>query len=44
LETPVSKLRRVAIGPIRDPQLTPGAYRRLSTEEVAALRRLGKKP
>ncbi len=41
---PVSKLRRVAIGPIRDPRLTPGAYRRLSTEEVAALRRLGKKP
>jgi 16S rRNA U516 pseudouridylate synthase RsuA-like enzyme len=31
---PVSKLRRVAIGPIRDPP--HGAYRRLSTEEVAA--------
>jgi pseudouridine synthase len=41
---PVSKLRRVAIGPIRDPHLTPGAYRRLSSEEIAALRRLGKKP
>jgi len=41
---PVSKLRRVAIGPIRDPRLTPGAYRRLSTDEVSALRRLGKKP
>lgn len=39
---PVSKLRRVAIGPIRDPELTPGAYRRLSTGEVAALRKLGK--
>jgi 23S rRNA pseudouridine2605 synthase len=41
---PVSKLRRVAIGPIRDPELTPGAYRRLSADEVAALRRLGTKP
>ena len=41
---PVSKLRRVAIGPIRDPHLTPGAYRRLSSEEIAALRRLGTKP
>jgi cytidylate kinase len=30
---PVSKLRRVAIGPIRDPHLTPGALRRLSTEK-----------
>lgn len=39
---PVSKLRRVAIGPIRDRALTPGAYRRLSVDEVAALRRLGK--
>lgn len=41
---PVSKLKRVAIGPIRDPHLTPGAYRRLSEGEVAALRRLGQKP
>jgi pseudouridine synthase len=41
---PVSKLRRVAIGPIRDPALTPGAYRRLADAEVAALRRLAKKP
>jgi 23S rRNA pseudouridine2605 synthase len=38
---PVSKLRRVAIGPIRDAALTPGAYRRLSPNEVAALQRLG---
>jgi pseudouridine synthase len=41
---PVSKLRRVAIGPIRDEALTPGAYRRLADTEVAALRRLSKKP
>jgi len=41
---PVSKLRRVAIGPIRDPHLTPGAYRRLSSDEIAALRRLGTEP
>ena len=40
---PVSKLKRVAIGPIRDPDLPPGAYRRLSVAEVAALRRLGRK-
>ena len=39
---PVSKLRRVAIGPIRDAALTPGAYRRLAPSEVAALQRLEK--
>jgi 23S rRNA pseudouridine2605 synthase len=39
---PVSKLKRVAIGPIRDAALTPGAYRRLADAEVAALRRLAK--
>lgn len=38
---PVSKLKRVAIGPVRDPGLPPGAYRRLSAQEVAALKRLG---
>jgi 23S rRNA pseudouridine2605 synthase len=38
---PVSKLKRVAIGPVRDPKLPPGAYRRLSASEVAALKRLG---
>lgn len=38
---PVSKLKRVAIGPVRDPDLPPGAYRRLSASEVAALQRLG---
>ncbi len=41
---PVSKLKRVAIGPIRDAALTPGAYRQLADAEVAALMRLSKKP
>ncbi len=40
---PVSKLKRVAIGPIRDARLTPGAFRRLAEVEVAALYRLEKK-
>jgi 23S rRNA pseudouridine2605 synthase len=39
---PVSKLKRVAIGPVRDAALTPGAYRRLSPQEVESLKRLGK--
>lgn len=34
---PVSKLRRVAIGPIRDRALKPGEFRDLSPEEVQAL-------
>lgn len=34
---PVSKLRRVAIGPVRDPKLPPGAYRDLAPDEVRAL-------
>jgi 23S rRNA pseudouridine2605 synthase len=34
---PVSKLRRVAIGPIRDRALPIGAFRELTEEEVAAL-------
>ena len=38
---PVSKLKRVAIGPVRDAKLPPGAYRQLSPSEVAALRKLG---
>ncbi len=41
---PVSKLKRVAIGPIRDARLTPGAYRRLAEAEVAALLKLAKTP
>jgi 23S rRNA pseudouridine2605 synthase len=39
---PVSKLKRVAIGPIRDADLPAGAYRKLSPQEVAALKRLGR--
>jgi len=31
---PVSKLRRVAIGPLSDPQLTPGDWRELTPREV----------
>jgi pseudouridine synthase len=36
---PVSKLKRLAIGPIRDEGLPVGAYRRLSAREVQALRK-----
>ncbi|MGH9366620.1 MAG: pseudouridine synthase [Thermoanaerobaculia bacterium] len=35
---PVSKLKRTAIGPLRDERLPPGAYRRLTPQEVHALR------
>ena len=41
---PVTKLRRVAIGPIRDRKLPPGAFRDLSREEVAALRAIRPAP
>jgi hypothetical protein len=36
---PVVRLRRVAIGPIRDAKLRPGDFRELSGDEVAALKR-----
>lgn len=36
---PVIRLRRVAIGPIRDAKLRPGDFRELSGDEVAALKR-----
>jgi 23S rRNA pseudouridine2605 synthase len=36
---PVRRLRRVAYGPLRLGQLAPGAFRRLTTREVTALRR-----
>jgi 23S rRNA pseudouridine2605 synthase len=36
---PVNQLRRVAIGPIRDPRLKPGTWRDLRDEEIAALRK-----
>ena len=39
---PVSKLRRVAIGPVRDEKLRAGESRLLRPEEVSALQRLGK--
>ena len=41
---PVSKLRRVAIGPIRDKALKPGNFRDLEPEEVAALRSIPPAP
>jgi 23S rRNA pseudouridine2605 synthase len=41
---PVTKLRRVAIGPIRDATLPPGTFRDLSPEEVMALRAIRPAP
>ncbi|HEX5759769.1 MAG TPA: pseudouridine synthase [Thermoanaerobaculia bacterium] len=42
---PVQKLRRVAIGPLADPELPLGAVRELSEREVEMLRRAaGRKP
>jgi len=41
---PVSKLRRVAIGPISDPKLTPGVWRELTKSEVKLLATLKDKP
>jgi 16S rRNA U516 pseudouridylate synthase RsuA-like enzyme len=35
----VSRLRRVAIGPIADDSLRPGEFRDLSAREVAALKK-----
>ncbi len=35
---PVMKLRRVAIGPLKDAKLAPGQYRRLSPREVKRLK------
>jgi 23S rRNA pseudouridine2605 synthase len=34
---PVTKLRRVAIGPISDPKLTPGEWREMTKQEVKLL-------
>ena len=36
---PVEHLRRVAIGPLRDPRLKPGHWRELTAEEVARLKK-----
>ncbi len=39
---PVSKLKRVAIGPVRDDSLRPGESRALTPDEIAGLKRLAK--
>jgi 23S rRNA pseudouridine2605 synthase len=36
---PVQRLRRTAIGPLRDPSLKPGEFRTISDDELNALRR-----
>ena len=36
---PVTELRRIAVGPIRDPKLKPGAWRDLTPQEVERLRK-----
>ena len=36
---PVNQLRRIAIGPIRDPRLKPGTWRDLRDDEVAFLKK-----
>ncbi|HKR66409.1 MAG TPA: pseudouridine synthase [Thermoanaerobaculia bacterium] len=41
---PVSKLRRVAIGPLSDPRLTPGAWRELTKQEVKMLATMQEAP
>jgi 23S rRNA pseudouridine2605 synthase len=38
----VLKLHRVAIGPLRDPELPPGAYRELREDEIELLRKAGR--
>jgi 23S rRNA pseudouridine2605 synthase len=38
---PVQKLRRIAIGPVRDPRLPLGACRELTEDEVRRLRGTG---
>ncbi len=41
---PVSKLRRVAIGPLSDPKLTPGMWRELTRTEVKMLATMQEAP
>jgi 23S rRNA pseudouridine2605 synthase len=36
---PVSKLKRIRIGPITDPKIRPGEFRDLDEKEIAALKR-----
>jgi 16S rRNA U516 pseudouridylate synthase RsuA-like enzyme len=40
----VQRLRRTAIGPLRDDTLKPGEFRTLSENEIAALRRVTRPP
>lgn len=40
---PVSRLRRIRIGPITDPKIRPGEFRDLDEKEVAALKRAASK-
>jgi len=41
---PVSRLKRVRIGPIKDDHIRPGEFRDLDAEEIAALQRLAARP
>ncbi len=41
---PVQKLRRVAIGPLKDPHMPLGTFRELTEREVETLRRITAKP
>jgi 23S rRNA pseudouridine2605 synthase len=41
---PVAKLRRVAIGPLSDPKLTPGVWRELTPREVKQLATMQEAP
>ena len=41
---PVSRLKRVRIGPIRDEHIRPGEFRDLTDDEIAALKRESGKP
>ena len=41
---PVSRLKRVRIGPIKDDHIRPGEFRDLDEDEIAALKRLAARP
>lgn len=40
---PVSKLKRIRIGPVTDPKIRPGEFRDLDDKEIAALKRAAAK-
>ena len=40
---PVSKLKRIRIGPVTDPKIRPGEFRDLDEQEIAALKRAASK-